>query len=399
MYARRRAAGTRRDAPPARAPARAQGGAAVLALQRHAGNRAVRRLLQRTPSGLKDAKTTSDFTSHALTYWRDAANRRKGIGEFALFLASRANDALKALDVPPVKVVFDSNMPSPAAFHPDDWAMKVNTTRWGKKPGARDLEDLDADEAAAGAAAIYHEARHAEQRFRVARMLAADSRARTPAGVADEIAKTLKFKDRSVALAAAGKPLADTSANAKLREEARDWQAITVGDHAAYRDVVNTWVLEAINEYTAMRRFEAKPMEIGNAKGAIDPVIKGWKTGGTRAKFIAAHIKAVEAKKKRTAADNAVLANLKAIQVAMTKVASEWSTITSKWGQTAMNKKLEHVRDFRQVVFGLYKALHAAYEAQAHEQDAFETEKPVADQFKAAVSPPPATRVPVPATR
>ena len=84
----------------------------------------------------------------------------------------------------------------------------------------------------------------------------------------------------------------------------------------------------------------------------------------------------------------------------MTKVASEWSAIESKWGSTTMNKKLEKVRDIRDHVFALYKALHAAYEAQAHEQDAFETGNPVADQFKAAVTPAPAkTRDPVPATR
>ncbi|HEU5213244.1 MAG TPA: hypothetical protein VFU10_10785 [Gaiellaceae bacterium] len=372
----------------------------MLALHRQAGNRALGRLLQRSPSGLKDAKTTSGFTNDALSYWRDADNQSKGIGEFANFLATKANEALKALDVPAMKIVFDSGIPYPAAFYSDDWAMKINTTMWGKKQGARALKDLTVDEAAASVALIYHEARHAEQRFRVARILAADSKAKTPADVADEIARTLKLKNRGVAVAAAGKPLTDTSANAALRTEARDWQAITVGDHAAYRDVVNTWVLEALNEYAAIGRLGAKPMEIGSAKGTIDPVITGWETGGKRAKFIAAHIREVEAKKKKTAADAAVLTNLKAIQAAMTKVAREWSAIESKWGSTGMNKKLEKVRDFRDHVFALYTALQAAYEAQAHERDAFDTGNPVADQFKAAVTAAPAKKPdPVPATR
>jgi len=400
VYARPSGVRMERDTPPAPAPARAHGRGAVLALHRHVGNRALGRLLQRTPSGLKDAKPTSGFTSDALTYWRDAGNQSKGISEFASFLATKANEALKALDVPAMKIVFDSGIPYPGAFYADDWVMRLNTTRWGKKQGARELKDLTVDEAAAGAATIYHEARHAEQRFRVARMLAADSKAKTPADVADEIARTLKLKNRSVAVAAAAKPLADTSANAALRAEASDWQAITVGDHAAYRDVVNAWVLEAIGEYNAIGRLGAKPMDIGSAKDAIDPVITGWKTGGKRAKFITAHIKQVEAKKKKTAADAAVLANLKAIQTAMTKVANEWSAIESRWGATGMNKKLEKVRDFRDHIFALYKALQAAYESQAHEQDAFETGNPVADQFKAAVNPAPAkTRDPVPATR
>src|SRR4051794_3476349 len=57
----------RTDAPgSARSPA--AGPAAVLALQRSVGNRAVRQVLQRAPTGLKESKPTTDFTNDALAY-------------------------------------------------------------------------------------------------------------------------------------------------------------------------------------------------------------------------------------------------------------------------------------------------------------------------------------------
>jgi hypothetical protein len=390
MYARRDRSRTHASHDPVGRPVvpePALASTAVLALQRSAGNRAVTRVLQRAPSGLKDAKTTSTFTSDALGYWRDAANQAKGIGEYALFLTQKANASLAAIGVPAMKPDFDPRSRFPGSFWSDSWKMTMNTTIWGKKQGASKLSDLTLEEAADGAATIYHEARHAEQRFQIARMLAGQSKAKTPEAVADELVKTLKLKERSVAVAAAAAPLADTAANADLLAEVRDWRAVTGGIHAPYREVVNDWLGEVMDALGSIRALTAKPMEIDRAKGVLAPVIHGWSKDAKRTAFLAKHRKTAEAIKTKTAADSAVVSTIKAIQGAAQKVADEWKAMETAWAKDGPGKKLEKVYAFKTLLFDLQDALQAAYRAQAHEKDAFETGDPVAAQFKQGAKP------------
>jgi hypothetical protein len=375
----------------------ALGPAAVLALQRQVGNRAVRRTLARAPS-LNESAPTGSFTAEALKYFNDPANQAKGVSDYAQHLATKANEPLKALGVPEMKIDYDPRAPHPGAFWHDSWKMIMNTTLWSKSRRAQKLGDLSVDEAADAAALVYHEARHAEQQFRIARMFAADSKAGTPDKIADEIMKSLQFKERPVALAAAGNPLAKSTANAALRDEARDWHEITLGKHRPYREVVFDWEPELIKAMATIDQIMQKPMEIDGAKDKLAPIVKGWQASATRAKFFPKHARTVKAIKTKSAGDQDVERNVKAIQAAMKKLSDEWAAIEKGWRGWSLNKKLEQIREFKATpLYALYFAVHTGYTEQAHEKDAFATGDPVKAQFKAGVTSSSSSTTKVPA--
>jgi hypothetical protein len=383
-----------RKSAPGPKPGPATGPAAVLALQRSLGNRAVGRVLQRAPTGIKEAKPTTDYTNDALAYWRDPANQSKSIGEYAMVLAKRANATLAGIGVSPMKPVIDTKGYYHGAFDWEWWKIRMNIAQWSTTLGvkATKLSDLTMEEAAAAAASIYHEARHAEQHFRMARMLAGESKSTKTEDKADEIQKALGFKERSVAMAAAASPLAQSAANAELLTEARDWEAITRGFHLPYRNVVLKWLDEVQVLQDAIKAMEQKPMTVSSIEPTITSSLDGWRKSATRSKFLAAHLKATKKKKPQTPGDAVVTTNLKAIDAAMGALDKEWTKIKRTWAKDGLNTRLQNVVGFKTPLFALYQALHNAYSAQTHEADAFETEKAVSAQFKAgaAAAKPPA---------
>jgi hypothetical protein len=373
----------------------ATGPAAVLALQRQVGNRAVRRTLARAPT-LNESAPTGTYTAEAVKYFNEPANQAKGIAAFAQHLATKANEPLKALGVPEMKIDWAPGAPYPGAFWHNSWTLIMNTTIWAKSRGTK-LSDMTVDEAADAAALIYHEARHAEQRFRVARMVAADSKAGTADKIADEITKALQIKERSVTLAAAGNPLAKTTANAALRDEAQDWREITFGRHAKYREAVNDWELELLQAMRTIDQIMTKPMEIDTARDKLAPTVKGWQASATRARFFPKHARTVKAIKTKSAGDKDVERNVTAIQAAMKKLSDEWAAIEKRWRRSSPNQKLTQIRDFKtNQLYALYLAVHTAYTEEAHEKDAYATGDPVKARFKAGVAS--AAKVPAGAT-
>jgi hypothetical protein len=361
----------------------AMGPAAVLALQRSVGNRAVRRTLARAPT-LNESAPTGTFTAEALKYFLEPANKTRSVEDYARHLAAKANVPLKALGVPDMKFDPDPRAPYPGAFWPDSWKLTINTTLWSKSR-ATTLSGLSIEEAADAAALIYHEARHAEQRFRVARIVAADSTAATTDKIADEITKALEITERSVALAAAGNPLAKSAANAALRDEAQDWREATVGRHKPYRKSVNDWELELLSAMAAIDQIMKKPMEIDSAKDKLAPIVKGWQASATRAKFFPEHARTVKAIKTKSAGDKDVERNVKAIQTAMKKLSDEWAAIEKGWRRWSLNEKLTKIREFKTPhLYALYSAVHTAYIEEAHEKDAYATGDPVKARFKDA---------------
>jgi hypothetical protein len=384
-----------RTGAPGSARSAATGPAAVLALQRSLGNRAVRRTLARAPT-LKESGPTGTFVAEALKYYNEPANKAKSVALYAQHLADKANVPLKALGVPEMNLVFDSGAPYPGAFWHDHWRMVINTTMWSKSQGTK-LSDLTPDEAANAAGLIYHEARHAEQRFRVARIAAADSKATTTDKIADELMKTLQFKERPVAMAAAGNPLAKTTANAALRDEAQDWRESTLGRHKPYGEVVHDWEQELLRAMRTIDQMMQKPMEIGGAKDRLAPIVKGWQTSAVRAKFLPKHSKIVAGLKKKSAGDKDVEKNLKAMTDAMKKLTKEWAAIEGGWRRWSLNQKLQQIIDFKPHLYALYLTVHTSYTEEAEEKDAFETGNPVAAAFKAGVTSSSSSTTKVPA--
>ena len=376
----------------------------MLALQRHAGNQAVLRRfgppagrrLQRALTGLKEVKPTSTYTGEALAYWREPANQAKGIRDYAEHLAQRANAALKIMGCPEMKPVFDSASPFRAAFDFGNWHLIINTTLWSDKAGASKLSDLTIDEAAAGAGTVYHEARHAEQHFRIARMDAGQSKHRVAADIAAEIRQVRSYPV-AVADAAAGNLLAGTAANTALLDEAREWETMTHGRHARYRSIVNRWLLEA---RAAQQPFETMhPMYPDVTARKLAGFLDAWENHPDRAKFVTAHAKTVAALPKKSSGDKVVLAQLGALQTALKNLFTAWNALkaNSNAGPAA---QLPRFRAFQELMRTLVKALQAAHHAQSHEEDAHEAGDAVAAEFRLGAKPKPKpTRTPVRAGR
>jgi len=372
----------------------------MLALQRHAGNQAVmrqfgapnRRRLQRALTGLKEVKPTSTYTDEALAYWRNPANQAKGIEEYAKHLTQRANVPLKAMGCPEMQPEFKSASPFRAAFDFGNWHLIINTTLWSAKAGASKLSDLTIDEAAAAAGTVYHEARHAEQHFRIARMDAGRSKHTAPADISAEIRNARSYP-KPVTDAAAGNLLAGTTANAALLDEAREWETMMHGRHARYRSIVKQWMLEA---RAARQPFESMhPMRLDETARKLAPFLDPWETHPDRSKFVAAHARTVAALPKKSHGDRVVLSQLSAIQTALKAVFTAWNAIKAN-SNAGPHAQLSRFNAFQELVRTLVKTLEAAHDAQSHEKDAHEAGDAVAAEFRLGATPKPKpTRTPV----
>jgi hypothetical protein len=372
----------------------------MLALQRHAGNQAVlqrfgapnRRSIQRALTGLKEVKPTSTYTDEALAYWRDPANQAKGIRDYVEHLVKRANAALKQLGCPEMKPVFDTSSPFRGAFDFGHWHLIINLNMWSAKAGASKLSDLSVDEAAAGAGTIYHEARHAEQHFRIARMDAGRSKQKSAADIAAEIIRARSYPV-PVADAAAGDLLTDTAANAAQLGEAREWETMIHGRHTRYRSMVNRWLLEA---RAARQPFETMhPMRLDVTMGKLAVFLDAWESHPDRAKLVKAHTKTVATLPKQTPGDKVVLAQLRAIQTALTNLFAAWKEIKAN-ANAGPHAQLKRFNAFQELMRKLVEALEVAHHAQPHEKDAHEAADAVEAEFRLRAQPrPQPSRTPV----
>jgi hypothetical protein len=148
---------------------------AVLGLQRGAGNKAVARVLARRVekpkgTGMRDDAAIARYVRKAVIFWRN--NPTAGLFHLANFLGAAANTELNRLGVPDVKVHINEHGPGGAFFYADGWSMVINGVT--RDVNVHTLGELDEDTVAIVAMNVYHEARHAEQRFRVARMQAGE---------------------------------------------------------------------------------------------------------------------------------------------------------------------------------------------------------------------------------
>jgi hypothetical protein len=239
---------------------------ALLAAQRAAGNRATRRfvqravtappapIVQRAGSGLAAPKVTGAFTAEAqaiLDTWDDLKPRDR-----AWRLADAASAQLEALGAPRIAGDFGDTRQMGAnsygAFSPALWQITLN------EAGFRD--DCTAEQKARTVGTVYHEARHAEQYFRVARMLA--GQAQPGANAASEgarIAKELGLRE-DVAAVAARSPLSDPAKKKSRSKQEQQERETEYAEAKTWKDAMDRYhgkggVAETLK--TAQARFYA----------------------------------------------------------------------------------------------------------------------------------------------
>ena len=369
----------------------------VLALQRGAGNQAVvqrlghgQALLQRKPAGLREPKPISDFAKEALDYWKEPAKAKKTLQDFAEHLIVKANDALKVLNVWPMLKQFGSTQQTPGEFDAPLWTMGLNTSLFVQGKTVTEVGQLTADEAAHIAGMIYHETRHAEQHFQIARMVAGAS-TQTGNDLVKEIMASTQLP-RDPAKAAAGQPLAKTAANKDLLAEATDWELVITGRHGRFRNVVVPWELEA----RATKNIGWDGLRGDQARATMKQWLTFW-GGPKRRKVVTDHIKTVNALKTKTTVDRLMLTHLKAIDTQMTKVDAAWAALEKSAPKLGPKDLLEAFTKFKtKSLTPLVDVLHNAYVNFPTESDAFSAEKAVIKEFAALAAPPKATPQPKP---
>jgi hypothetical protein len=137
-------------------------------------------------------------------------------------LGDAANEELKKAGVEPCTVKVEA-MDSAGALGFRTWTLRIGSNAFAKAT-------VSLAELADAADTIYHEARHAEQWFRMARLRAGAGKK------ADEIEKELKIPP-TVAKAAEGKPLTGTGIEVT---EATAWYESVYGSASTHRDTVLT---------------------------------------------------------------------------------------------------------------------------------------------------------------
>src|SRR5690242_10285219 len=151
----------------------------VLSLQPTAGNRAVCRWLARSPAkplrtGIRAAKPLDRYVEAGLRFARDPDNLDRPAADYAKALLAKAEAEIKPSGAPAINFNWShSGEARRAEFSADLWLVSVFPASLGVEPDAR-IGDLDEDQQAGLARTIYHETRHAEQVFKVARAVAAE---------------------------------------------------------------------------------------------------------------------------------------------------------------------------------------------------------------------------------
>jgi hypothetical protein len=248
----------------------------LLGLQRAAGNAAVAQLVaapavqrQAADFGLAKSGPTTAFAAVGLAFWR--SNPDKTLLELGSHLIAKASDALAMERVPAIiKPTFEAKKER-GLFTPKGWTINIDLVQITKKPVTTKLRDLTADEAGDVTDTCFHEARHAEQHFLQARVLAAKDK-----------------KDAAAIQAALDIPEPVATAAFDLRMSPPDkavlpfveqWNAFDPGGkHADYKKFNNDLMDFVANTIAAQAAPAGLKLgEILTARANLDTTIASWK--------------------------------------------------------------------------------------------------------------------------
>jgi hypothetical protein len=317
---------------------------------------------RKSSAGLAGSKLTKGFAGAAYSYWTDKANKEKPLKALTDHLMKEVNKLAPL----PCYWIYPAGMAATTrgSFDRTDWTIRLNTAAFSRRAGVTKVGQLNKDEVAAIVNTIYHEARHSEQYWYIARLQAGAGK--NPLDIMTDMDIPLP-----IAMAAYVLPLkGDTKANRKLAAEAREWEQITVGKYGAYKGHV----------YGVLKDARA--------------IIAALKTGSKAAKLTAVGPKVTAAnnrivtffnpqeatilaipKANRDKFDKNVLKRVKKIQKAVKKVKDEYDRqkgVPAKYAPQKIKKKASE----------LGNAGYQAYRAFEHEKDTWAVGGAAARQFK-----------------
>jgi hypothetical protein len=365
----------------AAAPAAAR---AILELQRSVGNQAVTRAIigagvltppaakpvvvaRQVDTGLAAAKPTGKFAGAALAFWRSKANKQRPLTDFADFLIAQVNDRLKALGVPPCSYNYDETEVS-AMFNVVRWAIKLNPEKFASST----VGSLSVREASERVGSVYHEARHAEQHFRVARVLAGQGKSTT------EIQQQTKMPKPQAALAAQAPLRGDSRKNRRLVAEAAGWIPFTQGRYELYEHHLRQLSGAAYRYFWGAGAWADVNSTDPDAESQRAPHQKAVRVAWDEVRaifddYLEARLREVEKLSRKSKVDQAVQRDLRKL----------WSVFTSLRQEIAKPRKtFDSLSRQSKLAIKLYKLADKAYRNIAIEKDAFATGAAVTAAFR-----------------
>ena len=200
---------------------------------------------------------------------------------------------------------------------------------------------------------VFHEARHAEQHHRIARLLASEH-------------KELDFEMDPGAVEAAG----DAPLRGRELAEARDWHTNVATDDATYREAVTSWMSDVRKAAKLARDVDAAGA--ADVRERIARLIHGWSKPGGAEDYIRSHLGSA---RKRKA--SLVIKDITRIVAAFDRVEAAWKRLAEDAGRAGFKPLAAELIE-------LNKAVYAAYTDQPVESDAWDAGNAVYDAFNAA---------------
>jgi hypothetical protein len=327
--------------------------ATILALQQTAGNRAAGRFLaRRTATGTKQTGLRDDVVLHRFTKKAADFVARNGDGtlqQLAIYLGAAINVELGELGIPDVQVVTSKvDIPAAGQFFAEDWKVVLNPKHFSYR-GATTMGELTTDEIAIIASTIAHEARHAEQHFRMARLDAAEGKDPAASGLDEDAAK-----------AAADMPLDLRDAReAKAVKEARAWRSSRYGEDAIYREVVTSW-MEDLRVWSH-RLADATDQDAEDLRRRFGGLLAAWAKPDHAIEVLRTHLPGAQARKA-----TAVIGDL-------TRIIAQYAIVEAAFAKVPQDAGAAGLKPLADAVKELFRSVYTAYRNLPIEADAYET--------------------------
>jgi len=380
--------------------------AAIGDLHSRIGNRRValtiRRGLavQRAPKtfGMMEQTQVSGFAALALAYWR--GNPDTTLADFGIHLLEELNKQLAANGVPTLPQPKLDSLRSAGGFVQKSWTVQFNLASTAKQSLTAKIGGIPADRISEIAGIFYHECRHAEQAFLVARLVAAEAKG---SKTAKQIAADLELHEPAAdaALKATGPLPGGKEGLAKIK----GWRAFEKGgEHYDYWDWNESLQQFARNVQKSIPDPAPEGVESIRAELAkLAPTFADWRR--TTIAFADTKLSALKADRGRDATDNRVVRDLTKTRRILKEVMDAEAEALKQLGRLDARQRqsrpliVEEARLFQAQIASpwitLQRALSElivetgkAYEAYPHEADAYEAQHAVMKDFDAKNAPP-----------
>lgn len=338
--------------------------ASVLRLQRAAGNRAVATLARApagatqtspvaapTPTGVRpvgDGISTRDaidrFARKAIWFYQ--AHGDADLATYGRYLVAAVSTELAAVGCPGVQAIIGPGlMGALGEFEAENWGIVINVERLRGLHGATTIGELDGGDAAWFASVVYHEGRHAEQRFRSSRLLAAAH---------DD--DPLEDPQPDIVAAARELPLG-RGVSARERAEAADWRDYMVGEDETYVSAVDSWRKDVVA--AAHLAHDVTGDTATETRREIGRMLAAWAKEHGPGGYIHSHLASAVKRSKRT-----LTGDIRRIDAALLSAQREFEQLMPHPGK-------DDFPPLYAALVELARALGSAYLDQPTEHDAF----------------------------